>query len=437
MVFPGRGAMSVAHTTQSHGLAPSRQVLANGVTVLSKSTSVTPAVTLNASIRAGAVADPPALTGVSHFVSKTIDRGTTTRSADQIAEELDGRGVSLAVTLTRQVLSLTCTCLVEDFEPVLARFADIIRNATFPASEVDSRRGEVITLIRQDEDNPAVVAVDGLMEMLYGPAHPYGRKLRGTIETAEHIDSEVLKNFHRARITPDSVSLALVGDIDAQRAVDAASASFGSWAAPATPGVEFPTVTAASSRRAHVIPMMNKSQADIAYGFISITRADPAYYAYWLMNHIMGQYSMGGRLGDSIRERQGMAYYVFSSLDANLAPGPLTIRVGVNPTNVVRAVESIDAELKGLVADGPTEQELLESKQYLIGSLPRNLETNAAIASFLQTAEFFGLGLDYDLRVPDLLRAVTRDEVHEAARRAVDPSKAAVVVAGPYDGSLS
>ena len=162
--------------------------------------------------------------------------------------------------------------------------------------------------------------------------------------------------------------------------------------------------------------MMNKAQADIAYGFTAITRDDPAFYAYWLMNHIMGQYSMGGRLGDSIRERQGMAYYVFSSLDANVAPGPLMVRAGVSPANVARTVESIDAELTSLVTDGPTEQELVESKQYLIGSLPRTLETNAGIAAFLQTTEFFGLGLDYDVRVPGLLRAVTRDEVHEAAQ---------------------
>ena len=108
--------MTVLPTAASRGLAPSRQVLPNGVTVLSKSTSVTPAVTLNASIRAGAVLDPSDLSGVAHFVSKTIDRGTATLSADQIAEELDGRGVSLAATVTRQLLSLTCTCLVEDFD---------------------------------------------------------------------------------------------------------------------------------------------------------------------------------------------------------------------------------------------------------------------------------------------------------------------------------
>lgn len=111
------------------------------------------------------------------------------------------------------------------------------------------------------------------------------------------------------------------------------------------------------------------------------------------------------------------------------------IRAGVSPANVDRAVASIDEELSKLVVEGPTDNEVAESKQYLIGSLPRNIETNASIAGFLQTIEFFGLGLDYDVRVPDLLRSVTRDEVHAAARRAVDPSTATVVIAGPYAGS--
>jgi zinc protease len=152
------------------------------------------------------------------------------------------------------------------------------------------------------------------------------------------------------------------------------------------------------------------------------------------MNNILGQYSLGGRLGDSIRERQGMAYYVFSSLDANLIPGPLMIRAGVNPSNVDRAIASVDAELTKLATDGPTEREMTESKQYLVGSMPRTLETNSGIASFLQMTEFFGLGLDYDVRVSALLQGVTRDQVHDVAR-ALDPSKAAVVIAGPYAGS--
>jgi zinc protease len=181
--------------------------------------------------------------------------------------------------------------------------------------------------------------------------------------------------------------------------------------------------------------MMNKAQADIAYGFTSITRSDPAFHATTLMNNILGQYALGGRLGESIRERQGMAYYAFSSLDANVIPGPLMIRAGVNPSNVERAIASIDAEISTFAAEGPTGDELAESKQYLVGSMPRNLETNIGIANYLQMIEFFGLGLDYDLRLPGLLEAVTREDVHAAARRTLDVTRAAVVVAGPYDGS--
>jgi zinc protease len=179
--------------------------------------------------------------------------------------------------------------------------------------------------------------------------------------------------------------------------------------------------------------MMNKAQTDVAYGFTSITRTDSKYEAAFVMNNILGQYSMGGRLGDSIRERQGMAYYVSSSLDANVAPGPLTIRAGVNPVNVDRTIASIDEEIGRLVSEGAQPKELEESLQYLIGSMPRTLETNAAIATFLQTSEFFGLGLDYDVRFPERLAAVTLDEVNAAARRLLDPARATVVIAGPNE----
>ena len=212
-----------------------------------------------------------------------------------------------------------------------------------------------------------------------------------------------------------------------------ASQAFGGWKAPAPPPLAVPPVAPATARRRIVIPMMNKAQAEIAYGFTSIARSDPAYYAFWLMNVTLGQYAIGGRLGDSIRERQGMAYYVSSALDANVIPGPLTIRAGVSPANVDRAIASIDEEVARLVAGGLTPQELDESRRYLIGSIPRALETNAAIANFLQVGEFFGLGLDYDARLPDLLSAVTMDDVNAAAAAVLDPDRATVVIAGPYE----
>src|SRR5205814_2034187 len=170
----------------------------------------------------------------------------------------------------------------------------------------------------------------------------------------------------------------------------------------------------------------------LAYGFVTVRRRDPEYYACWLMNNVFGQYSIGGRLGDSIRERQGMAYYVSSALDANVAEGPLAIRAGVSPANVDRAVASIDQEITALVTGGITQKELDDSRRYLVGSIPRALETNAAIANFLQTAEFFGLGLDYDARLPDLLGAVSLEQANAAARRLLDVNCATIVIAGPY-----
>ena len=177
--------------------------------------------------------------------------------------------------------------------------------------------------------------------------------------------------------------------------------------------------------------MPGKVQSDIAYGFTSVTRSDPRYYALTLMNTVLGQYAMGGRLGDSIRERQGMAYYVFSGFDANVAEGPLMVRAGVNPSNVARAIASIDEELTRMAHDGVMPSELADAKRYLIGSMPRMLETNGGIAGFLHSADFFGLGLDFDQRLPGLLDAVTLEEVHEVARTFLAPDRAAIVVAGP------
>ena len=123
--------------------------------------------------------------------------------------------------------------------------------------------------------------------------------------------------------------------------------------------------------------MADKAQADIAYGFNTVVASDPAYYALSVMNNILGQYALGGRLGDNIRERQGMAYYVFSAFEPNLGEGPLVIRAGVNPANVDRTIAAIDEEVRRMAADGVTAEELAASKKYLVGSMPRMLETNA------------------------------------------------------------
>jgi zinc protease len=416
------------------GLAPTRQVLGNGAVVIVKESHATPAVTINAAIQAGSIFESNEQLGLAHFLSRVIDRGARNRSAEEIAEELDYRGVTVSVHTTRHVQIVSCTCLAEDFVTILQTLGEMVTEPSIPIEEVDKRRREIMTAIRQDEDNPAVVAVEGLYTLLYPNGHPYGRPSKGTLETVERIDRQALQMFHDTRFAPSVLSLVMVGDVTSTEAIDAAAGVFGNWrAAPPERGT-LASPSSGAKRRQTVVSMMNKSQADIAYGFTTIARSDPAYDAFTLMNNALGQYSLGGRLGESIRERQGMAYYVFSSYDGNVIESPLTVRAGVNPANVERTIASIDEEIARIAAEGITSDELADCKRFLIGSMPRMLETNAGIARFLQTAEFFGLGTDYDLRLPGLLESVSLDQVNAAAST-LSPDSAAVVVAGPYRGS--
>jgi zinc protease len=416
------------------GLAANRTVLDNGTVIISKEAHTVPAVTINVGVRAGSIYDANSLVGLSHLVSRVLDRGTRQRTSDQIAEAFDERGVSITVSANRHVMTVSCTCLSEDFEALLDLVGEIVMEPAFPDLEIEKRQGEVLNAIRQDEDNPAAMAMQALFAMLYPDQHPYGRPSKGTVDSVSRIARQDLIGFHEARFAPAATTAIIVGDVDRERAVSAGRRVFGSWRRDAPVEIALPHAPANGSRRERVIPMMNKAQADIGYGFTTIVRSDPRYYAYTLMNNALGQYGIGGRLGDSIRERQGMAYYVFSSFDANVVEGPLIVRAGVNPTNVDRAVASIDEEMRRMAAEGLTPGELADCKQYLIGSIPRLLETNGAIATFLQTAEFFGLGLDHDLRLPSLLDAVSLEDVNAAARESLDEKRAAVVVAGPYEG---
>ncbi len=415
----------------AQGLAPIRHVLANGAVVLVKTAAATPAVTINASCRAGIVHEPPDTPGLAHLLAQTIDRGTERRSPDDLADALDGRGVALATSVNRHALTVSGSCLAEDFDAILDIVIDVLRRPSLLEDEIARKQAEIVTALGQDADNPAVQAVEGLFELLYGARHPYGRRPKGSVEHVKRIGREALVAFRQERIVPSALSLVMVGDVDPTRAVDAATRLLEDWKAAASPAPALPPVTPPPGRRRVTRPMMNKSQAEVAYGFTTVTRFDPAYYAVWVMNTILGQYGLGGRLGDNIRERQGMAYYAFSSFDAALVEAPLFVRAGVDAGNVDRTIAAIDEEIARLAHDGVTDAELADTKQYLKGSMPRHLETNSGIATFLQSAEFFRLGLDHDVRLPSLIDAVTRDDVHEAAR-VLSPDHAAVVVAGPY-----
>jgi zinc protease len=418
------------------GLNPKRVTLDNGVTIIAKANHTTPAVSILIGVRTGAYADPPDRDGTAALCARVLDRGTVTRSADAIADDLDGRGASLSVIAGRHQMALAATCLADDFAPVLSLVADVARHPRFAEEEIATRHDSLITTIRQAEDDPASMAVDAFMRALYRD-HPYARKVRGTVAGVEMIRRQDLVRFHQKGFEPSGIIAVIVGDIEEDAAAAAVAKLLGDWSASGNPAGDKPSLVVAdaaaiTSRQLVSVSMMNKSQADVAYGFVGIRRSDPDYTPMSVMNNALGQYAIGGRLGDSIRERQGMAYYVYSSLDATFGPGPFSIRAGVAAANVEKTIASIDTELTTLIEKGFTAQEIDESKSYMIGAIPRQLETNAAIAAFLLSVETFDLGLDYDERLPGLIGAVTKEAADAAARRLLDPARATVAVAGPW-----
>jgi zinc protease len=418
-------------STLTHGLAPSRSVLSNGAVVIAQETVMTPAVTISAVFHAGSIYEPADLPGLAYLTGRVIDRGTERRDAGDIARDLDDRGVSLKVSTNRHSITLTSTCLAEDFDDILDIVLDVAQRATFPEEEVAKRRAEALTAVRQDEDNPAARAVQALLGLLYGENHPYGHSVKGSSESLDEITRDDMVRFHDERIRPSTLSLAIVGDVRPEQAIEQSRIRLEDWRCGPAAVVGLLPVSRKDGRQRQSIPMQGKAQSDIAYGFATIPRLDPRYYAYWMMNNILGQFGLGGRLADNIRERQGMAYYAYSSFDPSHGPAPLIIRAGVDPLNVDRAVAAIDHEVAALGSEGPTENEMLESRDFLVGSIPRLLETNQSIATFLQLAEEFDLGLDFDQRLPSLLRAVTIDDVRTAAREVLHPDRAGVAVAGP------
>jgi len=174
-----------------------------------------------------------------------------------------------------------------------------------------------------------------------------------------------------------------------------------------------------------------KSQSDLVMGTYGPKRNDLEYLSASLGNNILGQFGLMGRIGEVVREQSGLAYYAYSSLSAGVGPGAWYVSAGVNPTNLEKATELVKQELKRYVNEGISAEELLDSQANYIGRLPLSLESNGGVSGSLLNIERFDLGLDYYRQYPDLVRAVTVEDVLETARKYIDPECLVIATSGP------
>jgi zinc protease len=409
--------------------AVTRAVLPSGLAVLVREVPGAGSVAVQGYVRAGAIHDGDR-PGLARFTAAMLARGTASWSSQGLAELLDGLGAGLTVRADQEVVAVGLRALAEDVPTVLSVLAEVLSAPTFPADEVEKVRGELLTAVRVSLQDTRHVAERLLRTLLYPPGHPQQRVPDGDEEVVAALTRDDLATFHRLYYRPDGAVLAVVGDCRAGEVVDLLARllegwpASGPWQPPPTPPAAVDGPRRAERR------MAGKVQSDIAVGVPGIARTDPVYYETMMANLILGQLGLMGRLGERVREQQGMAYYAFSELRAGLLAGPWLVRAGVNPANEQAALEAIVAEVRRFQQDGPGADELADARQFLVGSLAVRLETLAGIAQVLADMELFGLGLDYLVRYPQIIRAISADAVVRAARL-FSPDTCGVAIAGP------
>lgn len=411
-----------------------RKVLPNGMVLLAVANSASPAAHLRCLLSAGAAFDE-GRPGLACLAARLLDAGTKNRSRAEIYEEVDSLGAILSISEARETVSLDVHFLAKDFPRVVEILSDILVSPMFPEEELERRRAALVTSILTDAQDTEAVCENRLNAEIFPSSHPYHHPIKGSEESVRAITRDDVATFSRKFHTPQRSILALSGDLEAGEALARLEAAMSRDGVESErTSVDFPAPDALDEPVRVIASLPDKSQADIGFGHRGLRRSDPDYYPFLVMNHALGRSGTGGRLGTEIREKRGLAYYAYSAFAAGIGAGAFLVRAGVNPARVDAAVECIFSELRRVAAEGVTEAEVEESKQYLIGSLPRRLETPAGIARHLADAERLELGADYTERFPELVGAVSVSDCRRVAGSRLEPDQGALVIVGPPKG---
>ncbi|MDQ6675625.1 MAG: insulinase family protein [Chloroflexota bacterium] len=422
-------------TAAESALRPRRVAFDNGLVLLHNRAAANPSVTIRALVRAGASRETSAEYGIAGLTGRMLRQGTEHIAKAALAEELDGMGAGLSVDVGYALVAVSIKCLSGDFPRATQILGELLRRPMFPADELEKLKGQALTDLKEMDDNTRVVSERTWRELAYPATHPYHRLTVGTAESVRSTSRQALSTFHGAWYGANQTTLIVVGDVPFDEATAVAEQNLGDWPSTRSEPVEtsLPS-TELPANQLREIPMEGKTQADVSIGLPTLDRASPDYYALSFANHVLGRMYFMGRFGEKVRDEQGLAYHAYSELQASYGRGAWLMRAGVNPRNLDKALASIHAELERFLADGPTPTEQIDGVSSLLGSLPRQLETNEGAAAVMGEIELYDLGLDYLERYPDIVRSLTSARVLEAADRWIDPEHLVTAIAGPPRG---
>jgi zinc protease len=408
-----------------------REVLPNGITVLVRSNFNSPSVVVAGFFEAGALFDSDEKLGLAEYTAGSLMRGTKNRTFDEIYQALESVGASLGFNTGVHKSGFHGRSLAEDLPLLLDLLSEALTMPTFPKAEVEKLRAQLLTgLAIRAEDTGDMASM--MFDQILFKGHPYSRPEDGYPETIQTIKRYDLVKFHREHYGPRGMVIAIVGAVKREDAVRQVKRALGGWQlkgqkeTPELPSLKMLKKTVSKHHR-----IAGKSQSDLVIGTNGPMRRDPEFMSASIGNNILGQFGMMGRIGEVVREKSGLAYYAYSSMNAGLGPGSWEVTAGVSPQNVKKASGLIVDELKRFVQEGVTSDELSDTKANFTGRLPISLESNGGVANALLNIERHNLGLDYYRRYADLVNEVSAEDVLNTARKFIDPDKLVIAVAGP------
>lgn len=408
-----------------------REVLPNGITVLARANFNSASVSVQGYVSAGSIFESDDKLGLADFVASALMRGTAKYTFDEIYNKLESVGASLGFDSSVHATSFGGRSLAEDLPLVLELLSEALRDPVFPKRELEKLRAQLLTgLSIRAQDTAEMASL--IFDQILFEGHPYGRPAEGYPETIQSITRKDIVDFHRLYFGPRGMVIVIVGGIEPKKAVAEVQRALGSWQVNGQK--EAPPLPPHKPLRKTVIrhhKIAGKSQSDLMVGTVAMRRKDPDFMAASLGNSVLGQFGMMGRIGEIVREKNGLAYYAYSNLSAGIGPGTWEVSAGVNPKNLKKALGLIEKELRRFVRNGVTAEELADSQAHYIGRLPLSLESNSGVAGALLNIERYDLGLDYYQKYADHVRAVTREDVLETARKYIDPERLAIAIAGP------
>jgi predicted Zn-dependent peptidase len=406
-----------------------RTVLPNGLIVLTEEMDHIRSVSIGIWVKTGSRHEEPEQNGISHFIEHMVFKGTETRSAADIARQIDSIGGNMDAFTAKECVCFNVKILDEHLPIAFEVLSDLVLHPVFDTKDIARERGVILEEIKMDEDSPDYL-VHEIFTQNFWKDHPLGKPILGTKETVRSFEQQLITDYFRRRFTPSNLIISAAGHLNHQHFVDLVTRYFGDM--PATDAV-FTQVAPKTSAR---IVLRNKKaleQVQLCIGVPSDPIGGERRYTSYILNTLFGG-GMSSRLFQKVREDQGLVYAIYSELSPYRDTGCMSVYAGCSRENAGKVVQSVVAEFRNMKSEQIAPEELDRAKAQLKGNLMLSLESSTARMSNLARQEmYFDHFFDLD-EIIARIEAVTADDLIQLAREYFRTENIAVTVLGNLNG---